>query len=362
MLKIEIPRLIIDEQKVRQNIKNMAKKARDHHLIFRPHFKTHQSIIVGRWFKEEEIDKITVSSLNMAQYFQRDGWEDITIAFPFNIHETKKLKSLVQKGNINILVANEDTVRFVANQIDAPLGIFIKIDTGYHRAGILSNNLIGIDKLIQKICSIKNFTFKGFIVHAGHTYHTNSKEEILEIHSETIQKLSELKKRFKNRYSFINSIGDTPSCSLADSFENIDEIRPGNFVFYDGMQYNLGSCDESSVGVVMYCPVVDIQYDRNELIIYGGAVHFSKDSIFVNDQRIFGFGIDIEENKWDSINENKLISLSQEHGILKVPVDLINTYKIGDIVGIVPIHSCLTANLMRGYISTRGEFIDHLNS
>ena len=33
---------------------------------------------------------------------------------------------------------------------------------------------------------------------------------------------------------------------------------------------------------------------------------------------------------------------------------------IGYLVGIVPVHSCLTANLMKGYLTLEGEEIDHM--
>ena len=49
----------------------MARKAKDNGLIFRPHFKTHQSIEIGEWFRESGVNKITVSSLTMANYFGR---------------------------------------------------------------------------------------------------------------------------------------------------------------------------------------------------------------------------------------------------------------------------------------------------
>ncbi len=34
--------------------------------------------------------------------------------------------------------------------------------------------------------------------------------------------------------------------------------------------------------------------------------------------------------------------------------------KIGDLIGIVPVHSCLTANLMKEYLSTDDEIMDHI--
>ena len=55
------PFLQLDEVKVRNNIKKMAAKASGSGIKFRPHFKTHQSLEIGNWFREFPIDGITVS-------------------------------------------------------------------------------------------------------------------------------------------------------------------------------------------------------------------------------------------------------------------------------------------------------------
>ena len=83
---ITTPTLILDETKCKQNIANMYHKSQKHGVLLRPHFKTHQSLQVGRWFKEAGVSKIIVSSLQMASYFAPE-WNDITVAFPVNVLE-----------------------------------------------------------------------------------------------------------------------------------------------------------------------------------------------------------------------------------------------------------------------------------
>ena len=102
--------------------------------------------------------------------------------------------------------------------------------------------------------------------------------------------------------------------------------------------------------------------ERNELVIHGGAVHFSKDHLFDNaEQKFFGELVILEPKGWSSIvPEAKLTSLSQEHGIITVNDDLLETLQVGDVIGVLPIHSCLTANLMRGYLTTDGTHMEHI--
>jgi D-serine deaminase-like pyridoxal phosphate-dependent protein len=55
--------------------------------------------------------------------------------------------------------------------------------------------------------------------------------------------------------------------------------------------------------------------------------------------------------------KNYLYALSQEHGILRITPRDLNYFKPGQLIEILPVHSCLTANLMREYRTIDGETI-----
>jgi len=55
--------------------------------------------------------------------------------------------------------------------------------------------------------------------------------------------------------------------------------------------------------------------------------------------------------------ENYVKSLSQEHGTLSVSNAVFEKTQIGDIILVLPIHSCMTADLMREYLSLEGKKI-----
>ena len=83
MLDFNKPILILNKNLCINNIKKILEVCINNNIEFRPHFKTHQSLEVGSWFKKLGIKSITVSSVSMAEYFSHQ-WDDITIAFPFN--------------------------------------------------------------------------------------------------------------------------------------------------------------------------------------------------------------------------------------------------------------------------------------
>jgi D-serine deaminase-like pyridoxal phosphate-dependent protein len=363
MSEIIRPTLLLDKGKCLVNIRMMAEKAARHNLIFRPHFKTHQSAVIGEWFRKEGVNAITVSSLKMAEYFTKHGWNDITLAFPFNILETENLNRIPLQVKMNLTLLDTGTVNYLNQHLTRPAGVFIKIDAGCHRTGIESDDLSSIKKILDAIGTEGPLQFSGFLVHSGHTYQAKLKAAIESIHQSTLEKLDRLRHAFSSiKQDLVISIGDTPSCSIMDDFKGVDEIRPGNFVFYDSMQWHLGSCEFSQIAVAVACPVVAVHAGRNEIIIHGGAVHFSKDHLLSDDGTVFyGEVVTFNGSGWSNpVPDTFLRSLSQEHGIVRAGHKFISEVKPGMIIGIIPVHSCLTAHAMKEYMATDGEIIEHL--
>jgi D-serine deaminase-like pyridoxal phosphate-dependent protein len=359
-MEITRPTLLLNKEIALRNIENMVRKAENLHLNFRPHFKTHQSAEIGDWFRAAGVNCITVSSLTMANYFAEFGWDDITIAFSVNIPEIPEINELAARIKLNVLIENREGLAALQEQITWHTGVFIKIDTGYNRTGIESNRTPLIDELLETMQKSPLLEFKGFLSHTGHTYQANSTHDIFSRHFDALLKLKALKARYQSEWPEIMiSLGDTPSSSICENFDGVDEIRPGNFVFYDLMQYKLGVCKLTDIAVRMVCPVVAVHPSRNEVVIYGGAVHFSKDSIInIDGKPLFGRIIITDGDKKILLDEkNYLHALSQEHGILKIAPRDLSYFKPGDLIEIIPVHSCLTANLMKEYLTTEDDII-----
>lgn len=362
-MELTKPTIIVNKNRVLNNIKRMVEKAQKSGVKFRPHFKTHQSAIIGNWIKEFGIEAIAVSSIDMAEYFAENGWEDITVAFVVNINQIKQINSLAEKIKLGLLVDSFETIDFLKENLKAKVDIWLKIDTGYHRTGIHWDNEPVISNLIRVIKKTDKMNFVGLLTHAGHSYKAKSICEIKEIYEDTIMKLKDLQERlFLQGFSIVKlSIGNTPVCCVVNDFSGVDEIRPGNFVFYDVSQLKLGSCKEEDIAIVVACPIVAKYPERNEIVIYGGSVHLSKEYVLNDDgSKNYGFITLPEEDGWsEKIPNTFLKSLSQEHGIIHAPNDFIKSVKIGEFLYILPIHSCLTANFHKKYLTLDNEMLDY---
>jgi len=343
------PQLILDEVRCKRNINRMTSKASQNNLIFRPHFKTHQSLEIGKWFKEAGVDAITVSSVDMASYFASDGWNDITIAFPFYSGQISALKKLEQTVKLRLFVNSIDQISILSESLHNPFHVIIEIDPGYERSGINYNNPDKIKKIINTCDTYSLANFEGFYIHDGRTYQSRGRKDILS----HIKPVMEVLKNLKDLYPSSRCImGDTPSCSILESFDSIDVITPGNFVFYDWMQVNIGSCNLDDVALFCHTPIA--QKFENRAILHGGAVYLSKDSISINGQITFGQAIKYDNNEIVKFDDLYINSLSQEHAIAVGNISEIEQMSLL----ICPIHSCLTANLHSYYMTTTGKLIE----
>lgn len=356
-----MPVLLLDKLKCMGNIERMARRAEQHQLSFRPHCKTHQSAEISSWFRDFGVSRITVASFQMASYFARAGWDDILIAFPFQPGEVDSLEDLSKKCSVSILVDSPAALPFL-NRIKDPVGFYIDVDTGYGRTGVRSDNPELMEQIIRKARQNPRLDFKGFYCHAGHSYKVFTQEEREEIHQKARTDLEGLKKQFSEQGARI-LYGDTPNCSTQNDFRGIDEITPGNFVFYDLIQHALGACSLEEIAVAMECQVAGKYNHSGQLLIHGGAVHFSKESMDVEGIEVYGRLAQRSDGHWICPDHFAwLTSISQEHGVLEADTEIFSRLNLGDTLLLLPVHSCLTANLAKEYRTLDGDRITNIHS
>jgi D-serine deaminase-like pyridoxal phosphate-dependent protein len=394
---VAVPTLLLDEVRVRRNIARMADKAAASGVCLRPHFKTHQSAVIGGWFREAGVTAITVSSLEMAAYFIRQGWRDVTVAFPYNPRQRPLLSQLVGRAELGLLADSGAAIAALAaaaGPLSLPLKVWLKIDTGYGRVGIPWHRPGSVRELARAVAVSPGLRLAGLLTHAGHSYGAGSRAEIAAIHAESLARLQGLRESLGRippeavaaggaaeppaGGGLAISIGDTPTASVVEDLSGCDEIRPGNFVFHDLMQEALTACGPDDLAVALACPVVGVYPARGEIALQGGAVHLSRESLPGEGGRpIYGCLASLAGESSDEavdgvprgnapgppvtlgrpLRRAPVVALSQEHGIIRLPPELMADLEPGDLVAVFPVHSCLTCDLHGGYRTLDGRWI-----
>jgi len=360
------PLLLVDYERLENNIEKMAKKAGDNGVKLRPHIKTHKCLEIGRMQLKQGASGITVSTLDEAAIFANAGFEDILYAVPISFNKIKMAVDLASRIKLKLLIDNPQNIsrlNDVAEKKEVDLEILLKVHCGYHRTGVNPRDPAAI-KLATKISRSKNLVFKGILTHAGHSYDATSIDQIKKIakqeQSEMIKFSETLASQDPNLKPEVISIGSTPTIALADDImEGITEVRPGNYVFYDYYQIALGSCQKSDCALTVIAKVISKSDDY--FVIDAGATALSKDLGPTHIDKETGYGkiyADYDNHEFD--NNLHFYSLSQEHGKVKFQdISKGEKVQIDDEIRILPNHSCLTANLHDCYyIMKKGQVID----
>ncbi len=343
------PVFLVDRDVVQRNCDRMREKAARSGVVFRPHVKTHKTLEIGRMQHGGSIGPITVSTLVEGEFFAAAGFHDITYAVPIAPEKLERAAALAAKvERLNILLDNERTLRAVeefGRAHDVTFDVFLKIDCGLHRAGVDPDDPASV-ALAQAIRKSPATRLRGALAHAGHSYNGRNVDQIRAVAHEE----SDAVTRFRDHLGspdLIRSIGSTPTASVVDRFAGCDEVRPGNYVFFDAYQATIGSCALRDCAVSVLATVIGSYPQRRSLVLDAGALALSKDAGPSHVDPHFGYGIvcDLELRPLPL----KLVSLSQEHGKVDGEPSDIARLPIGTMLRVIPNHSCLTAAMYDTY-------------
>ena len=341
--QIDTPALVIDHTRLLTNIRKMQKLANDASVQLRPHTKTHKSVYIAREQIKEGATGITVAKLGEAEVMFQAGIKNIFIANQIT-HPLKlqRLFILYNKATIAVGIDNIQQInilRKIFTNENHPLSVLIEIDSGFHRCGVEPG--IRLIDIAESISKEPGLVLKGIFTHAGHVYNAKSLSEIQKIGTAEGQIMQTAVDMLTSHGMEIEtvSVGATPTVKYSLKNSVITEIRPGNYVFYDNIQLDLGSCKLSECSLYILATVIS-QPGDHRIVIDAGSKSLSLD--------LGGHGSQINDSYGKLLNVNgKIAQLSEEHGIIHLtnPMNI----DIGSPVLILPNHACAVTNLFPQY-------------
>ncbi len=344
------PAFIVDMDRVRTNAADMSSRAQDKGVKLRPHVKTHKTLEIARIQTEKSFGGITVSTMAEARFYAENGFNDILYAFPITPDKLPEAAELARICTFSVLVDHTSAAEAMARifrDSDSEIGAWIKIDSGANRAGLQPADT-DIEQLATLLHLAPGIRFCGVLTHAGQTYTAPYNEGLEQIVADEARILVDIAHRIE--HSGVpcagRSLGSTPAARLdisAELYDGITEMRPGNYIFFDRYMAESGHCTIDDVACHVATRIAGIYPERRLILIDAGALALSKD---VGPAHLpgyaGGYGIIL------GYPDLSIVKLSQEHGMVMVE-DGFDRFKIGQILEIVPNHSCLTAAMFPEY-------------
>jgi D-serine deaminase-like pyridoxal phosphate-dependent protein len=366
--QLATPALLLDLDVLEKNLQRMQNLATKNRVSLRPHIKTHKCIEIAKRQQTLGARGITVSTFYEAEQFAAVGFNDITWALPMPAVYAEKVIELANKITFRVVIDSVETKTVLlkaAALAKNPVHVWLKVDCGYHRAGVDPSSTYAED-LACSLSKSDAIQFDGILTHAGHSYFAHSMEEIVEIAEQERSLMVNFAQWLRGNNITVPaiSVGSTPTATLAEKLDGVSEIRPGNYVFFDYMQTQLGVCNIGDCALTVLSSIISHQPEGTHFVTDAGALSLSKDAGATHLRNDMGMGTiyeDYERKRLFAHLDVQIQSLSQEHGIIKVDKhsSIEDRFKVGERVRILEHHSCLTvANFDYYYVVRGNEVVD----
>lgn len=341
LTSLRTPAVLVDRGRACRNIERMQAAANGRGIRLRPHAKTHKSPTVARWQIERGAVGICCAKLGEAEVFAEAGITDIRLPYPLNPANADRVIALLDRVQLSFIVDHPDVARQWSDAMTRAgrrVDVLVKVDVGFHRCGI-DPAAAGAVEMVRGVAALPGLRLLGLLSHAGHAYHAHSEDELRAMAEGEARTMRDLTARCRQAGIVINEIsaGATPPARFSLQQDGFTEFRPGNYVYCDRTQVALGAATLDDCALTVLARVVS-KPAPDRVIFDSGSKTLTNDGA-----RGFapspGFGQVLGHN-------NLLIErLSEEHATVRVTTGT-TALEPGDVVRIVPNHSCVVSNLV----------------
>ncbi|PYE90492.1 D-TA family PLP-dependent enzyme [Phyllobacterium leguminum] len=343
--QVVTPMPVIDEDRLAANIAKAQAYFNQHGKAFRPHIKTHKIAAVARQQLAAGAVGINCQKVSEAEVFADAGFEDILITY--NILGAAKLKRLRELhervARLSVVADSEAVVQGLAATFDPakPLAVLVECDTGGKRCGVQTPEAAAI--LAQKIAAAPGLRFAGILTYPA----IGGAAAVETFIVRTMELLAA-----KGMDCPIRSNGGSPDLFSAHLVPSATEHRAGTYVYNDRSMVRSGHCTTDDLAMHILATVVS-KPAPDRAILDAGSKALTSDLLGFSDYGMI-----------EGFEGARIVSLSEEHATVDLKDCRIAFPDVGQMVKIVPNHTCVVSNLFdrmvfhRNGIVTRVEIVD----
>jgi D-serine deaminase-like pyridoxal phosphate-dependent protein len=346
---LDTPALVIDLDVVEANARRMAGAMAERGVALRPHTKTHKSVALAKIQLDAGATGITVGTLGEAEVMAAAGIDDIFIAYPLWAVGGKadRLRALHGRPGLRLAVGFDSEAaaeRLVAamragsgsGRDGSPLRVLLEIDPGNRRTGVAPSEAGRIAATAAGL----GLDVVGVFTHGGHAYAGPAA-----VGPAAIDEVSALQAAVESLAVVgieprVVSAGSTPT-ALAAAADPVTELRPGTYLLGDRIQVALGGSPPDGVAIAIAATVVSTSV-AGQVVIDAGAKTLTKDL----PPYLEGYGA------LAAYPATVIERVHDYHGVVRVPAGT-PAPSLGEVVAVIPNHSCPVVDLHDEFIATR---------
>ncbi|AQS65275.1 D-TA family PLP-dependent enzyme [Agrobacterium tumefaciens] len=335
---ISTPMPVIDEDRLTANILRAQSYLDRHGKAFRPHIKTHKIPAVARQQLQAGAIGINCQKVSEAEVFADAGFNDILITY--NILGAAKLLRLkalnARVAQLTVVADSAVTIAGLAGAFDAerPLAVLVECDTGGKRCGVQNPETALM--LAEMIVAAPGLVFRGILTYPA----PGGAEKIENFIQQTMALLAA-----KGIECPVRSSGGSPDFYAAHLVPSATEHRAGTYVYNDRSMLRAGHCTAGDLAMHVLATVVS-RPTPGRAVLDCGSKALTSDLLGFSDYGLI-----------EGYEGAKIISLSEEHAVVDLSGCTSGGPEIGDVVRVVPNHTCVVSNLFDKMVFHRNGLV-----
>jgi D-serine deaminase-like pyridoxal phosphate-dependent protein len=336
LIDVETPSLIVDLDRLDQNLSRVAEYAATHGLALRPHVKTHKSPFVAAAQLRLGARGLTCATPREAEVMS-EVCDDLLVAYPpIGRARAQRLAALPPAVRLMVALDSADAATEMARAArDArrEVGVYGERDVGLHRVG--ADTVDAAVALARHVTESEGLIFEGLAFYPGHVRERTSEQDA------KLESLDLALERALERFHEaglpprVVSGGSTPTLFRTHELPGVTEMRPGTYVYNDRGTVATGACGLDDCALTVLATVVSTALP-GQAVIDAGTKALGREPSRGEEGEGFGMLLD----RPDVV----VGRMSEEHGVL----DLSQTSwrpVIGDLVRVIPNHVCVAVHL-----------------
>lgn len=336
---LDTPAVLIDLERVENNLRRWQAWCNRHGIANRPHVKTHKLVRFARRQMDLGAVGICCQKLGEAEVMADAGLNDIFV--PYNLVGAAKLRRAVALARRVRLTVGCDSAE-VAQGLSAAfsaagleVGVRVECDTGAARCGVQDPAAaLALARLIDRLPGLR---FDGLF-----TYPSPG----------SVGRVSEFFRSCRRLFAEAGmelpllSNGGSRDMWRAQEVAGVGEHRAGTYIYYDCMQVAAGAASWDDCALTVLATVVS-RPAADRCVLDAGSKTLSADS--------GGLG---HHGRIVEYPDARIVRLSEEHAHVDLSASAAKP-RIGERVRVIPAHVCLVSNLaerVHGVVDGRVEW------
>lgn len=329
---LETPSILIDLDIMNANIAAMQKRCDDLGIQFRPHIKTHKIPAIAQKQIDAGAVGIACQKVSEAEVFADAGFTDIQL--PYNIvgeKKTHRLAELAKRAKITVTVDSQavlDGIAQAAQNADVSFNVMVELVALNNRTGTTPEDALA---LAQQIVKLDNLHFAGVMIYPADAAIRPRLQKTLALLAEAGIE--------------VEAVSGGGSGAILDShlIPELTEMRVGTYVFWDWRSVTKGWTTLDDCAMRIRATVVSAN-EASRVILDSGSKTVNAENI----DGLYGYIVEYPEARLYQVNE--------EHGYVDFTA-YESLPKVGDILHIIPIHTCVVTNLHNQIYGVQGDEI-----